>query len=75
MNTYLAGPLGITGALANFSLDALVLPTEVSPNFAALIGSPVITVPMGAYPANTTVKRNGFGTLNSTAPNLPFGIR
>ncbi|EXJ81460.1 hypothetical protein A1O3_07752 [Capronia epimyces CBS 606.96] len=74
MNTYLAGPLGVTGALKNYSLDALVLPTEFSPNFPALIGSPVITVPLGAYPPNTTVLLNEFGTLNATAPNIPFGI-
>jgi amidase len=74
MNRYLAGPLGVTGALKNYSLDALVLPTEFSPNFPALIGSPVVTVPLGAYPPNTTVLVNGFGTLNATAPNIPFGI-
>ncbi|OCT46862.1 putative amidase [Cladophialophora carrionii] len=74
MNTYLAGPLGVTGALANYSLDALVLPTEFSPNFPALIGSPVITVPLGAFPADTEITPNGFNNLNATAPNLPFGI-
>ena len=73
-NIYLAGPLGVTGALKNHSLDALLLPTEFSPNFPALIGSPVVTVPLGKYPANTQVEINGFGTLNATAPNLPFGI-
>jgi amidase len=73
-NIYLAGPLGITGALKNYSLDALLLPTEFSPNFAALIGSPVVTVPLGKYPANTTVVPNGFGDLTAIAPNLPFGI-
>ncbi len=62
-----------TKALAD-SLDALVLPTDFSPNFPALIGSPVITVPMGAFPADTKVQPNGFGNLNATAPNLPFGI-
>ena len=73
-NVYLAGPLGVTGALKNHSLDALLLPTEFSPNFPALIGSPVVTVPLGKYPTNTTVVPNGFGTLNATTPNLPFGI-
>ena len=73
-NIYLAGPGGVTGALANYSLDALLLPTEFSPNFPALIGSPVVTVPLGKYPANTTVVPNGFGNLNATAPNIPFGI-
>ena len=74
MNQYLAGPLGVTGALKNHSLDALLLPTEFSPNFPALIGSPVITVPLGCYNASTRVITNGFGNLNAIAPNLPFGI-
>ena len=74
MNTFLAGPMGITGALKNYSLDALVLPTEFSPNFPALIGAPVVTVPLGKYPLTTKVVANGFGTLNATAPNVPFGI-
>ena len=73
-NIYLAGPLGITGALKNYSLDALLLPTEFSPNFPALIGSPVVTVPLGKYPTNTTVVPNTFGDLIAIAPNLPFGI-
>lgn len=73
-NIYLAGPLGVTGALKNYSLDALVLPTEFSPNFPAIIGSPVVTVPLGKYPANTTLVPNGFGDLTAIAPNLPFGI-
>lgn len=74
MNTYLAGPLGVTGALKNHSLDALLLPTEFSPNFPALIGSPVVTVPLGVYNSSTMVLPNGFGNLNAIAPNLPFGI-
>lgn len=73
-NLLLAGTMGVTGALKNHSLDALLLPTEFSPNFPALIGSPVVTVPLGKYPANTNVTLDGFGTLNATAPNLPFGI-
>lgn len=71
---YYAGPLGVTGALTNFSLDALVLPTAFSPFLPALIGAPVVTVPLGKFPDNTTVEQNGFGNLNATAPNLPFGF-
>ena len=74
MNRYLAGPLGVTGALQNYSLDALVMPTAFASHFPALIGSPVISVPMGAFPANTTVVPNSFGNLNAIAPNIPFGI-
>ena len=70
----LAGPQGLTGALANLSLDALAAPTTVSSTIPAMLGAPVITVPLGKLPANTTVERNRFGNLNATAPNLPFGI-
>lgn len=71
---FYAGPLGITGALKNFSLDALVVPTPFSPFLPALIGAPVVTVPLGALPPNTTVQQNGFGNLNASAPNLPYGF-
>lgn len=71
---FYAGPQGITGALANFSLDALVVPTAFAPFLPALIGAPVVTVPLGALPPNTTVQQNGFGNLNASAPNLPFGF-
>lgn len=73
-NLLLAGPLGITGALTNFSLDALVVPTDFSPFLPALIGAPVVTVPLGALGNGTEVQTNGFGNLNATAPNLPFGM-
>lgn len=71
---YYAGPLGITGALANFSLDALVVPTPFAPYLPALLGSPVVTVPLGKFSENTTVRTNGFGNLNATGPNFPFGF-
>jgi amidase len=71
---YLGGEGGILGALDTYALDAVVLPTNVSPGISAIIGGPVITVPLGAYPANTTVVTNRRGNLNATAPNVPFGI-
>lgn len=71
---YLGGPGGILGALANYSLDAVVVPTYVASTISAIIGAPIVTVPLGAYPANTTVETNRRGTLNATAPNIPFGI-
>lgn len=71
---FYAGPQGVTGALTNFSLDALVVPTDFAPFLPALIGAPVVTVPLGALPPNTTVQQNGFGNLNASAPNLPFGF-
>jgi len=68
------GSGGILGALINNSLDALILPTDFSPGLPALVGTPVITVPLGFYPANTTVKKNRRGDLVATGPNIPFGL-
>ncbi|KAL8732124.1 MAG: hypothetical protein Q9181_004051 [Wetmoreana brouardii] len=73
-NLEVAGPEGILGLLANYSLDALILPTDFSPGLPALVGTPVVTVPLGFYPANTTIVRNKRGTLVETGPNVPFGL-
>ncbi|KAI0151669.1 amidase [Xylariaceae sp. FL1272] len=73
-NLYYGGLLGVTGALTNNSLDALIMPSAFSTTMAAVIGSPIITVPLGKYPDNQTVIPNSFGNLNQTAPNVPFGI-
>lgn len=70
----LGGPLGLFGAIARGNLSAVLLPTQFSPSFAAIVGAPVVTVPMGFYPANTTVKMNSFGNLVAQAPNVPFGL-
>lgn len=51
-----------------------MLPTDFSPGLPALVGTPVITVPLGFYPSNTTVTRNERGTLIEMAPNIPFGL-
>ncbi|KAH6629223.1 amidase signature domain-containing protein [Boeremia exigua] len=71
---FLGGPGGILGALETYNLDAVVLPTRTSSSISAIIGAPLITVPLGAYPSNTTVIQNARGNLNATAPNVPFGI-
>ena len=71
---YLGGPGGILGALDTYNLDAVVLPTRTASGISAIIGGPVVTVPLGAYPSNTTVITNARGNLNATAPNIPFGI-
>lgn len=71
---YLGGPGGILGALDTYNLDAVVIPSDVASGISAIIGAPVITVPLGALPSNTTVETNRRGTLNATAPNIPFGI-
>ncbi|MCJ1311116.1 hypothetical protein MMC25_004786 [Agyrium rufum] len=72
-NLIVAGIQGILGAMANNSLDALMIPTDFSPGLPALVGTPVVTVPMGFYPANTTVQRTQRG-LVEVAPGVPFGL-
>lgn len=64
----------IFGALKDQSLDAVLLPTQFSPPFAAIAQSPVVTVPMGFYPTNTTVQMNQRGDLVAVGPNYPFGF-
>ncbi len=73
-NLEIAGPQGILGLLANYSLDALILPTNFSPGLPALAGLPVVTVPLGFYPTSEPVMRNKRGTLVETGPNIPFGL-
>lgn len=71
INLEIAGPQGILGLLANYSLDALILPTDFSPGLPALVGTPVVTVPLGFYPGSEAVVRNRRGTLVETGPNVP----
>lgn len=73
-NLYYGGEGGVLGALERDNLSAIILPSPVSPGIPALVGSPVITVPLGFYPANTTTVYNPRGNLVARAPNFPFGI-
>ncbi len=68
------GVAGILGVLANNSLDALITPSDFSNGLPAFVGTPVITVPLGFYPADTKVVKNGRGDLVSVGPNIPFGL-
>jgi len=73
-NLYYGGEGGILGALSRNNVSAVLLPTQLSPGVPALVGSPVVTVPMGFYPANWTVTYNQRKSLVSTGPNIPFGL-
>lgn len=66
--------LGLTGALQNHSLDALVMPSIYAALVAAPIGTPVITVPLGRAPDKTPIRKDEYGTLNLSGPNQPFGL-
>ncbi|OAX85033.1 hypothetical protein ACJ72_00593 [Emergomyces africanus] len=69
----LAGEGGIFGALRRDKLDAIILPSMLAAFGSAVVGAPIVTVPMGAFPADTevvTVPRD----LVSIAPGIPMGI-
>jgi amidase len=51
----------------------VVVPSAVASGISAIIGGPVVTVPLGSYPSGTRVVANRRG-LVSVAPNIPFGI-
>ncbi|KAK5655081.1 hypothetical protein OQA88_5980 [Cercophora sp. LCS_1] len=73
-NLFLGGEGGLFGALDRHNLDAIILPTLFASGFAAIVGAPVVTVPLGFYPAGAPVTRNSRGNLVDTAPNIPFGF-
>lgn len=70
----LAGELGLTGGLANFTLDALVAPSEFSTLLSGILGTPLVTVPMGATAPGTAPVKSELGDVMATGPNRPFGI-
>lgn len=71
---YYGGEGGIIGALDRENVSAVLLPTQLSPGIPALVGSPVISVPMGFYPADWNVTYNRRNTLVSSGPKVPFGL-
>ncbi|RFU26394.1 hypothetical protein B7463_g9948, partial [Scytalidium lignicola] len=72
--SYFGSKGGVTGALETFDLDALILPTDFSWAVPALAGLPAVTVPMGFYPADTTVVAPDPWNLVEVGPNIPFGL-
>jgi amidase len=69
--TYFGGEGGVTGALKKFNLDALILPTDYSPGLPAYAGLPVVTVPMGYYPSNSSILTFPPWNLVAIGPNIP----
>jgi amidase len=70
--SFFGGEGGVTGALAAFNLDALILPTDFSPNLPAFAGLPVVTVPMGFYPSNSSITKSQHWELVEVGPNIPY---
>ena len=70
----IGGEGGVLGALSRQNLDAVILPTTLAPAMPAMVGSPVITVPLGAFPNGTEIQHGSRGDTVSSAPGIPFGI-
>lgn len=64
------GRQSILGLLANYSLDALIAPTSSSYQLPAMIGAPVINVPLGFDNNDQTIS----GSPSSSVNNNPVGI-
>ncbi|KAL8985512.1 MAG: hypothetical protein Q9205_000828 [Flavoplaca limonia] len=73
-NLRMGGKEGVIGALDRHKLDALIMPTFASFHLPAIAGLPIVTVPLGFYPAQTPLTMNLKKTMVSVAPNIPFGL-
>lgn len=73
-NLRMAEEQGIIGALDQYGLDALVMPTFASFHLPSIAGLPIVTVPLGFFPPETAIAMNLKGTMVSVGPNIPFGI-
>ena len=73
-NLYIGGEGGIKGALKRHSLDAIVLPSEVAYQVPALVGTPIVTVPLGAAADDAPVVKEKYFDIVEKGPGIPFGI-
>ncbi|KAJ7165363.1 amidase signature enzyme [Mycena filopes] len=65
---------GIDFVLEKFNLDALILPASgITPRMAAIVGYPIVTVPLGFLPDDVTAEPEGSQTVYP-APGMPFGL-
>lgn len=69
----LGGPQGLLGALDRHDLTAVAMPTTLAAEWTAVVGAPMVTVPMGHYPAGAEVVRLEDGIVD-TAPGVPYGL-
>jgi amidase len=68
---YYGGEGGLLGAIKSYNLDAVLLPTMFSSDWAAPAQAPIVTVPLGSYPAGVPIVKNSWGLVES-APNIPY---
>ncbi|KAJ7203382.1 amidase signature enzyme [Mycena pura] len=73
-NRDLGSTRGIDAVLRQYQLDALVLPAPgKATRPAAIVGYPIVTVPLGYFPDGVTIRPAGPATVYP-APGMPFGI-
>ncbi|XXG95447.1 riboflavin kinase [Hypoxylon texense] len=70
---YYNGEGGLLGAIERHRLDAVIAPSDGTHTFAAGVGAPVITVPLGFSAPDAAVVKNSRDLVIS-GPNLPFGL-
>lgn len=73
-NMFLGGEGGILGALERHSLDAVILPSKIAFSRPALVGSPIITVPLNSTPDHVEKELEDNWDVIETGPGIPFGI-
>ena len=73
-NLYLGGEGGILGALERHGLDAVVIPTVIASSIPGMVGTPIVTVPLGTASDDTPVQKEAFWDVVESAPGIPFGI-
>lgn len=61
---------GLLGAIKRHNLDSIVLPSHFSWDWAAVVGAPIVSVPIGAMPSGQPIVSDA-GGLVSAAPNIP----
>lgn len=69
----IGGPRGLIGALDSQDLVAAVMPTSFAPEWTALLGAPMISVPMGYYPETAKPLRLADGIIQ-VGPGVPVGL-
>jgi amidase len=70
-NLFFGGEGGLLGALETHNLDAVILPSNIAFRFAAIVGTPVVTVPLGVFPPDAPIIPNRRGNLVTVGPNVP----
>lgn len=68
------GTNGILAALDSFNGSALMVPSIYASKIAAIAGYPIITIPLGFAPLNTSIVYNAINTTVLAGPGMPYGV-